>query len=172
MTDGLKFKGDNNYLEVVGLNSYCFENPFVPEFSNFIDEYIFSISIGRIANKNLFSIGFSEEYVSGKHYDILVGFGFGLFGFLSVGKLSSLDSSCKVVSNNNAVLSNNILVDDKYSFIPGDCLEFKFNFKEYKCVVSKNQLFLFDVYLPKVPLFFCISNGCYTGISSVKVKYD
>ena len=170
MTDGLMFKGDNNYLEVVGMNSYCFEDPFIPELSNLYDEYSFNMTIGRIANKYLFSIGFSEEYVSGKHYDTLIGFGFGVCGFSSAGEVSSLENNCRIVFESKEELYNCKTINEKYGFNPGDFLEFKFVFKEYICRVTKNKLLLFDIYLPKIPLFFCISNACYTGISSIKLK--
>lgn len=82
-----------NIIELVGLHSYSFlEN------INVLNKlYVVDIEILRIGSN--FSIGISEEYLSGKFYDVLVGFGFGLYGIDS--KLNINSINCK---NENSLL--------------------------------------------------------------------
>lgn len=98
-----------NIIELVGLHSYSFfEN------INVLNKlYVVDIEILRIGSN--FSIGISEEYLSGKFYDVLVGFGFGLYGIDS--KLNINSINCK---NENSLLKKG-----KNKLKKGDILRFE-----------------------------------------------
>lgn len=149
------FDNYNSSLEVQGLHSYCFTKPF--EFNSSTEEtYKFAIKIARLANPKCFSIGFSEEYLSGKHYDTLVGFGFGIFGF---------NADCEYKYDSSVAYTQSSIEDRVIR--PGDTLEFEVSLNKSSCIIKLNEVHLYSVSLPKIELYFCVSSSGYSGINSI-----
>lgn len=174
----------SSFIEVVGIHNYCLKEEIIPKNKNIdlksnnkaininstVDDEStstiinsFKFKIGRISDKSNLSFGFSEDYLSGKHYDRLVGFGFGIFGFKPNGEISIL------YDLNENIINKNIVIKEKIrNIVKGDIISITID-TNYKCCLFINDDIEFEIGLPLIPLYFCISGGTYQGISTIEI---
>jgi hypothetical protein len=148
----------STYIEIVGFNNYCLKEPIIIDQSS---NYTLSFKIGRISDKSYLSFGLSEEYLIGKHYDILVGFGFGVFGFKPNGEFKIddyLDSSTQ-----KFYFTGNKLPSLQEGYI----VNYVINSTKLKLYF--NEVLQLELELPKISLYYCFSGATYRGISTVEI---